>query len=265
MQGTNPDAVVESLKRARRLHGFSLILTGIALLISFLKRDIIQLPGIRNLTLTPDEFYLIAIPSALGLLSLVRIFLADALKGARYLQDRKSAMMVGNFPWALSKYTGPGKLDKIQSLIIRLVMSFHPVIYFYYLYNQNQWNSPKPWILLSLSLLVFAFCIWIFSISQRFQKPILFDSRTEAERKDNLTKLVEAVEGQTKEITDQNKKIEDQTQKLSELIDLLKPDQKKQVNLKKHSSPKIHRWSQRNKMKNNNQALQWSKEAFTNV
>ena len=53
------------------------------------------------------------------------------------------------------------------------------------------------------------FSTWTFVISQRFQKPILFDSRTENERQDNLTSLTKAVENQTLKIT--------------EFVDLLKP------------------------------------------
>ena len=74
--------------------------------------------------------------------------------------------------------------------------------------------------------IVSGFSAWIFWISQQFQKPILFDRETEKQQKDDLTKLVEAVEDQIKKTAE---KIEDQTQKITELVELLKPKQKRRT------------------------------------
>jgi hypothetical protein len=185
MQGSNPEAVVESLKRARRLHGHSLALVGIVLLIAVLKLPKIPFPY-SDITVDTVRFGLLAMPMSIGILSLVTSFLADALKGARYLNDRQSAMTVGNFPWVLSKFAGSGRTNKIQSLITRLVMSFHPLVYLYYLGKWEVTNVVVFYILLALLLITSG---WTFVLSQRFQRPILFDRRTEEERQDNLTKL----------------------------------------------------------------------------
>ncbi|MFX0204065.1 MAG: pentapeptide repeat-containing protein [Candidatus Hodarchaeota archaeon] len=215
MQGSNPEAVVESLKRARRLHGYSMTLVGIVLLIAVLKPPEITLPYFK-LPVDPVRFGLLAMPMSIGILSLVTLFLADALKGARYLNDRQAAMTVGNFPWVLSKFAGSGCINQIQSLIARLVMSFHPLVYLYY---SGKWEVINIGVFGILLALLLIFSGWTFVLSQRFQRPILFDRRTEEERQDNLTKLTKAVEAQTATIT--------------ELIDILKPKQKAQRRKKK--------------------------------
>ena len=88
MLGSNPNAVIESLKRARRLHGSSMALIGFVLLIAILgiSKPIKFLN--TNLEINPNRFGLLAMPMAVGLLTLAASFMSDALKGARYLHDR---------------------------------------------------------------------------------------------------------------------------------------------------------------------------------
>jgi hypothetical protein len=203
MQGPNPEAVIESLKRARRLHGYSLALVGIILLIALLNLTEIEFPYAKGVKIKPDRFDLLALPMSIGLLSLVVTFMLDALKGARYLRDRQSAMYVGSFPWVLSRYS---RVYKIQSFISRLIFSFHPIILIYFFIKwevhiplvPSKGYSTMVFIILSVLLLIF--CIWIFYLSQRFQKPILFDRRTEEKRKNNIEELTIAVKEQTNAI-----------------------------------------------------------------
>src|SRR5262249_39671011 len=54
-------------------------------------------------------FALFAMPFSVGFLTLVASFMSDALRGARYLQSRDDAMKVGQFPWALSRFSGKGR------------------------------------------------------------------------------------------------------------------------------------------------------------
>jgi hypothetical protein len=56
MQGPNLDAVIESLKRSRRLHGYSLALVGIVLLIATLNLSEIEFPWTKGIKITPDRF-----------------------------------------------------------------------------------------------------------------------------------------------------------------------------------------------------------------
>jgi len=208
MLGSNPNAVIESLKRARRLHGSSMALIGFVLLIAILgiSKPIKFLN--TNLEINPNRFGLLAMPMAVGLLTLAASFMSDALKGARYLHDRYSAMMVGNFPWVLTKYAGSRWAGKVQSLITRFVMAFHPFAYFFYLGKFDFFRNPlfNTFTFQILFLLLIALSAWIFIISWRFQKPILFDTRTEDKeknQKDNFTKLTEAVEKQTAVVSEQ--------------------------------------------------------------
>jgi hypothetical protein len=194
MQGPNPDAVIESLKRARRLHGYSLVLVGIVILIAILNLPEIKFPWAENVKVTPAQFGLLGMPMSIGILSIVISFMSDALKGARYLQDRESAMSVGNFPWSLSKYAGEDKIAQFLSFITRMVMSLHPIIYIYIL---GIWQVFNTIVFTILSIITLILCGWVFFLSEQFQKPILFDRRTEEKRKDNIERLTEAVENQT--------------------------------------------------------------------
>jgi hypothetical protein len=202
MQGPNLDAVIESLKRSRRLHGYSLALVGIVLLIATLNLSEIEFPWTKGIKITPDRFGLLAMPISIGLLIIVNSFLSDALNGARYIQTRQSAMSVGNFPWALSRYAGAGYLNKILSFFIRFILSFHPLVYIYFLEKWktfsliSQTKSISITIFIIFSLLTVFVVLWTFLLSQRFQKPILFDRRTEEDRKDNIEELI-AVKEQT--------------------------------------------------------------------
>jgi hypothetical protein len=124
-------------------------------------------------------------PMSLGLLALVISFMSDALKGARYLQDRKSAMSVGNFPWSLSKYAGEVWILKLLSCTTRLIMCLHPIIYIFILGVWQVFNLP---IFIFLSIIASTFSGWTLFISESFQKPLLFDRKTEEERKDSIEK-----------------------------------------------------------------------------
>ncbi len=227
MQGSNPIAIIESLKRARRLHGFSLALIGILLLIYVLGLKEIEFPYVKNLKLASERFGLLAIPISIGLLSLVNTFMADALKGARYLNDRKSAMIVGNFPWSLSKYTGSDFIKQLLSLFTRLAMSFHPLAYLYYItfIYSKKWGMFNITILFLSLMLLLVFSIWTFLISEQFQKPIFFDRETEKKRMDDFDKLPETVAKQTGSIIEQTDSIRNQTSSIRELTELLKPKQ----------------------------------------
>lgn len=219
MLGPNPDAVIESLKRARRLHGFSMSLVGIIILIATLNLTEIKFPWAGNVKVTPSQFGLLAMPMSIGLLFIVGSFISDALKGARYLQDRSSAMSVGNFPWSLSKYAGEDKFTQFLSFIIRMVMSFHPITYIFIL---GIWQVFNPIVFYVLSIITFAVSGWVLFLSEQFQKPILFDRRTEEERQDDLAKLAKSVEQQTVAV-------KTQTKKMAELVDIFKPKENEKI------------------------------------
>lgn len=194
MQGSNPDAVIESLKRARRLHGTSLTFAGVVLLIFLLGiTEPIELSN-PKVNIPPNRFGLLTIFISIGILSLVNTFMKDALVGIRYLTDRKSVMAVGNFPWVLGKFAGNTIIDKIESFVIRFILAFHPLVY---LCNWGKWEDLTVYGFTTSMIVLFIFSAWTFIISQRFQKPILFDKKTEEKNIGSLEKLVKVVEGQT--------------------------------------------------------------------
>lgn len=208
MKGSNASAVLESLRRARRLHGVSLGLALVGFGAVFFSDDAMGLdqtfrfPFLEGIEFQVDDFSGLAMLVSLGLLSLVKSFLSDALLGARYLKSRDDAMTVGTFPWAMSRYTGLEKHKRIQSLLTRFFLSFHPLLYVLFwewgkMTELEHWYHVAPWNEWVVMPVLFALCIWIFIISQRFQRPILFDRSMEEERMTDMEALRESVERQT--------------------------------------------------------------------
>lgn len=218
MQGANIDAVIESLKHARKLHTFSLVLAGIALLFIVIKPTSITLPYLSgSFKFDALTYAFLATVLSSGLLSLVAIFIDSALQGARYLNDRSAAMTVGHFPWLLSKYEHDPPF-KQQSRIMRLFLCFHPILYLYFFVRWSalfigDWDGfilyyqELPFFLAELLLPVLYFqliksCFRIFRLSEGFQKPILFDTVTERERRSDMERLIAAVEKQASRTTE---------------------------------------------------------------
>ncbi|AAM71814.1 MAG TPA: pentapeptide repeat-containing protein [Chlorobaculum sp.] len=227
MQGANAEAVVESLRQARKLHTFSVILAGIAMLFIVIKPKTITLPYLAG-SFKFDDFsyaFLATILSA-ALLSQVVSFIDSALQGARYLNDRRAAMLVGHFPWLLSKYESD-PANKRQSRVLRFFMIFHPLIYLYFFVQWSalaigDWDSVirhyqqmpiifGEYLLPVVYVILIRICLHLFRLSEGFQKPILFDAETERSRRTDMERLTEAIERQsalTAELVDVLKKRE---------------------------------------------------------
>lgn len=88
-------------------------------------------------------------------------------------------------------------------------MAFHPLVYLFFVFG-NRWLYPK-WVFIVFGVVLSFLSGWVFLISQLFQRPILFDRKTEEEHQSDLARLAKSVEEQTKAIT--------------KLIDLLEPKQ----------------------------------------
>lgn len=215
MQGANAEAVVESLRQARKLHTFSLLLAGIALLFIVVKPKSVTLPYLAGSFKFDDLSYsFLATFLSTMLLSQVTSFLDSALEGARYLNDRRSAMLVGHFPWLLSKYESDPR-NRRRSQVMRLFLAYHPLVYLYFFVKwdallSGDWAAllahyqELPVVLgeLMLPLIYVALiliCRSIFNMSERFQKPILFDRETELLRRSDMERLAEAVERQARQ------------------------------------------------------------------
>jgi hypothetical protein len=112
MQGSNADAIVESLQHARKLHNILLSFAGVALLIAVLKPESINIPFFPDFSSEPTHYAVLAIFCSIGILTLTDSFIRAALEGARYINDRDSAMKVGHFPWTISKYDKGGVIFK---------------------------------------------------------------------------------------------------------------------------------------------------------
>lgn len=177
MKGPNIEAVLESLKRARKYFGFSFLLSLGALLIFYLKQDATSIPFLEEFELTKTQYLNIGMVFFLGLLVLTKSFLDDAFEGIKYLEDRESAMSVGSFPWALTKFAGEKNDQIIISIISRLVLCLHPLLYLF-LFDYSEVNHFMIGFLILLTMIG----IWVLLFSTNFQKPILFDQKTEEEK-----------------------------------------------------------------------------------
>jgi len=212
MQGANADAVIESLRHARKLHTFSLLLAGIAMLFIVIKPKTITLPYLAGSFKFDDLSYsFLATFLSTVLLSQVSSFIDSALQGAHYLNDRRSAMLVGHFPWLLSKYESE-PANRRQSKVMRFFLVFHPVVYIYFFLKwdvlfSGDWQGLMQhyqempvifgeYLLPVLYVILIRLCIHIFKLSEGFQKPILFDTETERGRHSDMERLAEAVEKQ---------------------------------------------------------------------
>lgn len=212
MQGANADAVIESLRHARKLHTFSLLLAGIAMLFIVIKPKTITLPYLSGSFKFDDISYaFLAMILSTFLLSQVSSFIDSALQGAHYLNDRRSAMLVGHFPWLLSKYESEAA-NRRQSKVMRFFLVFHPVIYLYFflkwdllfsgdwegimLHYQEMTVIFAEYLLPVFYVILIMLCSHIFRLSEGFQKPILFDTETERGRQSDMERLAQAVEKQ---------------------------------------------------------------------
>jgi len=212
MQGANADAVIESLRHARKLHTFSLLLAGIAMLFIVIKPKTITLPYLAGSFKFDDLSYsFLATILSTVLLSQVSSFIDSALQGAHYLNDRRAAMLVGHFPWLLSKYESE-PANRRQSKVMRFFLVFHPVVYIYFFLKwdvlfSGDWQGLMQhyqempvifgeYLLPVLYVILIRLCIHIFKLSEGFQKPILFDTETERGRHSDMERLAEAVEKQ---------------------------------------------------------------------
>jgi uncharacterized protein YjbI with pentapeptide repeats len=190
MLGSSVDAIVESLKHARKLYNTALSMAGIVFLITFFKVKGISLPFLSEIQSDPIHLAIISIMLSFGALSMTESFMRSALDGTMYIYDQESAMRVGHFPWILSKYD-KSLWGRTLSLVLRGVILAHPFSYlymYYYFYSKSEiylWfpDIDRYWMSIVLGIVIITYFLnlllsmKIFILSSRFQKPILFDPR----------------------------------------------------------------------------------------
>lgn len=219
MLSNNPDSIIESLKSARKLHDFSLAFAGVIALILVMGLKSIPLPFFTQIRVDPVHFLLIAVLFSAGLLILAESFMHSAYEAAQFIDSRDSAMKVGHFPWTLSKYD-QRTYGKWITTLFRVFLCAHPLIYTYFYYTLYIGKGICPaiidmnymgalvffWLAWVIYFITLIYSVRIFWLSQKFQKPILFDPETERNRKSDASILNERV---------------------SELIELLMPKESK--------------------------------------
>jgi uncharacterized protein YjbI with pentapeptide repeats len=205
MQGSSVEAVLDNLKHARRLHSISLFFAGITLLSFVLHLEEITVPfNIIKKPIDPITFAGLSIIISATLMMFTSIFFGSALDGTKYLTSRDSAMKVGQFPWILSKYE-KGIAPKIISILLRIILCFHPFIFIIVLSLQSTVadfeRTPILLYLLFVSIpMLLISCFWLFHISIDFLRPIVFDVVEEAKRQSGEEKIASAIKAQTEKI-----------------------------------------------------------------
>jgi len=205
MQGSSVEAVLDNLKHARRLHSISLLFAGVTLLSFVLHQEKITVPF--NIIKDPIDavtFAGLSVIISATLMLFVTIFFGAALYGTKYLTSRDSAMKVGQFPWVLSKYE-KRIAPKIISIILRIILSFHPFIFLAVLFWSGAWKNFEQTPILLYSLYAFipvlvVACLWLFGLSLGFLRPIVFDVVEEAKRQSGEEKIASAIREQTEKI-----------------------------------------------------------------
>jgi hypothetical protein len=188
MLGPSAESVVQSLSRSRRYHGLSLGLALLALALLIMSPPEATISAFGNYKAPIERFALFAMIFTAGALSFVKAFLEDALDGTRCLRDRESAIAVGRFPWILTRFTGRRWDKRLLSFISRFVVSFHPIVYVMMPRDSVSWYE---W---GLGVTILFFSVWIFLLSQKFQRPILFDSKTESHKKRDINAISRQLE-----------------------------------------------------------------------
>ena len=183
MLGPSAEAVVQSLTRARLFHTISLVLGITMMAVLILSPPEMFSGAFGNYKAPIERFALFAMILSAGALSFSKAFMEDALDGTRCLRDRDSAMVVGRFPWILTRFTGHRWDKRILSFISRSCLAFHPAIYLFMPHEHIMWYD---W---GLGGLMALFSVWVFVLSQKFQRPILFDSKTEVYKKRELNEI----------------------------------------------------------------------------
>jgi len=205
MQGSSVEAVLDNLKHARRLHSISLLFAGVTLLSFVLHRDKIAVPfNILKDSIDAVTFAGLSVIISATLMLFVTIFFSSALEGTKYLNSRESAMKVGQFPWVLSKYE-KGVVPKIISVLLRILLCFHPFIFIIVLSLQGTVRDLEQTPILLYLLLVsvpmlLVTCFWLFRLSLGFLRPIVFDVVEEAKRQSGEEKIASAIKAQTEKI-----------------------------------------------------------------
>lgn len=205
MQGSSVEAVLDNLKHARRLHSISLLFAGITLLSFVLHLEEITVPfNILKDPIDAVTFAALSVIISATLMLFVAIFFKAALDGAKYMTTRDSAMKVGQFPWILSKYE-KGIVPKIISILLRIILCFHPFIFLVVLFEPRVWTDLGQTPILLYSLLAFipllvVACFLLFGLSLGFLRPIVFDVVEEAKRQSGEEKIASAIKAQTGKI-----------------------------------------------------------------
>ena len=226
MLGPSAEAVVQSLSRARRFHSLSLVLGIVALGILIMSPLEWRVSAFGNLKAPIEAFTLFAMILSAGAISFTKAFLEDALEGTRCLRDRDSAMVVGRFPWILTRFTGHRWDKRILSFLLRAGLAFHPLIYVFMPHNTLMWYD---WV---LGAIIALFSIWVFVLSQKFQRPILFDSKTEVYKNRDIN----TISAQLDEVLDL---IKNGNHRPSKRIHELSTQKKKQKNTLTKTPPRL--------------------------
>jgi len=199
--GRNVDVVVENLKHAQHLTGVYLTMVGVAFINLLVKSGLMNGKNLSSLPIV-GTFVNLDVPLIFNLsflmmvvLMMIGLPLKKAYEGAKYLRTRDEISKVGNFAWTMTQYinTESDKWERFISYAVRGLMIFSGPLVLSGLYYakyipqfslkglQFVWMFPSVLLYWIPIIVLGGLSIWLFRLTERFQKPLVFDPRQEHE------------------------------------------------------------------------------------
>jgi formylglycine-generating enzyme required for sulfatase activity len=220
MAGTNISIIVDNLKTARKYLTISFSLAFLFIVVNWIPKT--PPPKTSNpeeicrkvneetsrkvkLPLFSEDIsveYLVPVSLLISavMLLLTVLILKNVYQFVQYIKKREDAMAIGHFPWPLTSYT-KGRLYGGLSILIRLFMCFHPLIYWSKVsYPFSGWTNWSTLAMIAGCLLLTTISAALFYISQLFQRPILFDPTLEKLQLSEMQQIVKSTMDQTRSI-----------------------------------------------------------------
>jgi hypothetical protein len=217
MKGPSIDAVLDNMKKARHLFGYSFALVAIVLYAIISGFNTFRLPFFSDVgALTVQDFGWVALVSIGVIYCFVIQFLNEALDGAVYLRTQQDAVRFGSFPWSLTKYAHREEksLNKLKNWfkqkfrtkfddVLRWFFIFHPLVALgLFFFKPFNFQDRAPWWFLAGAVAVITVCLWLLRVTNKFQRPLLFDPETERNRKTPDERMAEALASVEKKLDD---------------------------------------------------------------
>ena len=216
MVGTNISTIIDNLKQARKYQTVSFSLAFLFAVVRLIpnndkgqsaqtdpcrkvEQQNIKVPFLSQ-EIPIDNLVPFSILVSVVMLFLTVLILHKVYESVQFINRREDAMAIGQFPWPLTSYARE-RLDVGLSFLIRLVMCFHPLIYWSKF--SRDLSGPTKWsnlIVIVGGMLLTSIGAALFYTSQKFQRPVLFDPTQEKKQLTEMQQVTQVAREQTRSI-----------------------------------------------------------------